>query len=213
MSTRYRSSNMKNNGRVRPAIQLSNQQSTEIFMLISTKEKKYEVIAPNVSRTEHSEKFTVEGWLLDEDLFFNRRYRFYVNTYGWAQCSVEMAMYKKRGYLPDKIQFYNETPLDNTIYLMGYVDECKTYGQRFSAALMRTAVLGRELSIVTTFAALQTNNQTYCENRDITDPLRPCSSSCNCKKTVVYDVHELNLIALLKVSLFNKFCISKAALH
>ena len=200
MSAKYTSANPKNDGRPRPVMELTRRQSMEVYLLIAAQEHDFEVIAPNEAREKFSDKFSDEGWLLDEDLFFKGKYRFYINTYGWAQSSVEMDSYKKRGYLPDSLELYREKPFESKIYLIGLVDTCKTYGQRFSAALMRTAVLGRELSILTTFVSLQTNNQTYCANRDPRNPLRPCSAECNCKKTVVYDVHELNFIALQKVS-------------
>ena len=196
----FRSSNPKAKGRSRPVIEMTNRQSNDFHMLIAAQEHDFVVVAPNVSQEVHSDKFTDEGWLLDEDLFYHGKYRFYVNGYGWVQSSVEMKAFQRRGFLPDSIQFYCEKPPSNTIYLIGYVDECKTYGQRFSAGLMRTAVLGRDLSIITVFVNLQTNNQTYCPNREIRNPLKPCSKECNCKKTVVYDVHEHNFIALQKVS-------------
>ena len=205
MAARYQSSRPKRTGSHRPAIQLSRRQSEELHLLISSQENDFEIVAPHVCQEEHSDKFTDEGLLLDEDLFFKGKYRFYVKTYGWAQSSIEMAAYKKRGYLPDSIEFYCEKPYGNTIYLIGLVDECKTYGQRFCAGLMRTAVLGRELSILTTFVCLQVNNQTFCANRDPRNPLRSCSDDCNCKKTVVYDVHELNFTALEKVSTVKRF--------
>ena len=202
MSEQYRSNNQKPTGRTRGVIQLTRRQSEELHLRLSTVEKDFELVAPNQCQDLHSDKFTKEGLLLDEELFCKGKFRFYINGYGWAMSSLDMHTHMRKGFLPDSFEFYQSKPYGGKIFLIGLVDECKTYGQRFSAMQVRIATIGNELSVLTNFICLQASNQTYCPNRDPRYPLRPCSDSCNCKKTVVYDVHELNFISLQKVSNF-----------
>ena len=59
---------------------------------------------------------------------------------------------------------------------------------------------GREIATGVIYCNMQGNSQTFCPNRNATDPLRRCSENCLCNQPLKYDVHTLNFTCLLKVS-------------
>ena len=82
------------------------------------------------------------------------------------------------------------------------LDEYLTYGNRLGSMYLRTAVMGGEIAVGLVYCTLQVFNHSFCPNRDLRNPLKPCKMSCHCAKTAIYDVHGLNETALYKVSFY-----------
>ena len=83
-----------------------------------------------------------------------------------------------------------------------FLDEFKTFGERHSASLQRMASRGNEIATGLVYCNLQNNNQTYCPNRLVANPLAGCfeEQECPCQEPLKYDVHTLNMPSLTKVS-------------
>ena len=177
-------------------------------ILVQKLEKKYELVAAHISHDAYGHKFNEEGHVFDEDLFYDMKQALYSPVTGWLQHDAFLKLVKHRPLLPGNVAYYGLAPFKEKIYLISLVDEFKTYGERHSASMQRMASRGHEIATGLVYCNIQNNNQSYCPNRLVSDPLASYSCPeeyCSCKEPLRYDVHTLNMPGLTKVSIFVTF--------